>query len=657
LEPAAAPRPEPAWGHRARGVTTRIMVMALVVSPFNALFMVHLQGVRGLEGPTVVSIFYNVVFLLLLLTLVNHALVRWAPRVAFSPAELLSFFILVSVAACTAGQDTIDTTFGTIQGATYLASPENRWEDMFLKYLPDGMVVKDRPTLDRFWNGGSSIFDPANYRPWAGPMFRWWLFYSVMWTAPVGLVALTRRRWVESEKMTYPVVQLPAEMGRVGNPGFRHAAFWCALSFAVGLNLMNGLHQFYPSIPSAPVKIWYSQTNNLGRFFVGKPWNAVGTFYACFYPFITGLGILLPQELSLSLWLFYLLWKVQAIAFNWLGLLDRTPEFPYMKEQSWGGYLAMVGFSLWAARPYFRDVWRRITGRAGPEVDRGEPLPYRTAFLLFMGGMLYLTAVGISQRMAWWVSVLFFVQYYLMHLMVARMRTEMGLPTHEIERLGPTVMQGNILGPRVLGVQNLTSLSVFFSFTRGLRNLPMPHQAEIFYLESKTPGLDGRRLLFASMVMVPVGMAAALFSFLWLGYRYGVGTGWVPWMSWGSGEAWWQLAGWLAADRGIQWGRIIASVIGFGVYFGLMLMRTTFPWWPFHPAGFALGTTYFMDHMWFPMFLAYVIKLLVTRYLGHRAARGMTALAYGLILGDIGSGCLWVIYSLIFHVSTYAFWP
>ena len=36
--------------------------------------------------------------------------------------------------------------------------------------------------------------------------------------------------------------------------------------------------------------------------------------------------------------------------------------------------------------------------------------------------------------------------------------------------MGPTVLQGTLLGPRVLGAQNLTTLSVFFGFTRGIND-------------------------------------------------------------------------------------------------------------------------------------------------------------------------------------------
>ena len=667
---SSAPLAFPGNDPRNRGVTTRILIIALIVAPLNSYFMAYLNGPRGIEDPTVVALFWNVVFLLFIFRLINAALLRWYPRAAFSPAELLSFFILTSVATCTSGQDTFKTSWATMMGPYRYASPENHWQDMFVRYLPNGMMVSDTGALDRLWNGDSSIFDPRNYTVWAGPVLKWWLFFTALWTAPVGLTVLLRRRWMDRERMSFPIVQLPLELSKPNIPLLRHTAFWIALCIAVTINIVNGLHTFVPSIPLLPVKIWMSDTNNLERYFTGRPWNAIGTFYACFYPFIVGLGLLLPQDLSFSLWSFHLFWKAEAILVAWMGL-NKTPEFPYMKEQSFGGYIALLFFSLWAARGYLRDVWRTIikpgsvasTDKAdsawagkGASMDDGEPMSYRTALLLFIGCSIYVIGVGISQKMAAAVVVAFFIQYYFMTLIVGRIRAEMGLPTHELERLGPTVMQGNVLGARILGVQNLTGLSLFFGFTRGLRNSPFPHQMESLYLSEKTGG-DRKRLLWASMLMVPVGLAGAYFWNLFLGYRYGLGVNWAPWMQWSCQEAWNQLGGWLGNPQPMQWGRLEASVVGFIVYFGLMLLRTRWVWWPIHPAGFALSTTWYMSHMWTPMLIAWLLKRFAIKYLGMAGIRGLMAAAFGLILGDIISGSLWFFYGLLFHVQTYSFWP
>ncbi len=642
-----------AVGRRVDGVTTRVLLLALLIAPLNAGFMAFLHG-RGIEDPTVVALYWNVLFALVLLRLANAILARLAPKWRLTPAEMVCFFILLACATCPSGLDTFKTTWATIQAPYYFASPQNHWEDLFFRYLPEGMIVTDVAAIDRLWRGGYSFFAPENFRAWIGPVFRWWLFMTVLWTAPIGLAVIIRRRWIDNERMGFPIVQVPMDVAQPVVLPLRYWTFWLAAGIAAFINLLNGLHVFYPVVPQIPVKIGMHPALNLRTYLVSRPWNAVGRFYICAYPFIIGLGLLLPADLSLSLWLFYLFWKAEAVFCSWMGW-TQTPEFPYMKEQSFGGYLALILFALWAARSHLAHVWDCIVGRSRDDIGR-EPLSYRAAALIFVACFAYLVWVALRQKMSPAVAIWFFVQYYLMTMIVGRIRAEMGLPTHELERLGPTVTLGNILGVRTLGPQNLTSLSLFFSFTRGIRNIPFPHQLEGLYLADRLH-FDGRRLLIASAFMIPWGLAFAWLWSLSLGYIYGLHSPWGRWMPWSCREAWRQLAGWLAWPRGIQLGRINAIILGFAIYWTLMAIRTRWVTWPLHPMGFAIGTTWYMAHMWFPMFIAWLIKAVTVRYAGPKTMPSIRAAAFGLILGDVVTGALWILYGLAFHVQTYSFWP
>lgn len=639
---------------RRRGVTLRVLVLVGLLIPFDTYFIADLHR-RGIEDPTIIALFWNVLFLFVALRLLNGALARFWPRRALAPQELLALWILLSIATCPTGIDTLKTSWGTMQGYAYFKSPQNDWERLFGQYVPESMTVSDPGALERLWEGDHSIFDERNWRPWLGPIARWVLLFTFLWGGSAGLAVLFRKRWVERERMSFPIVQLPFELSRPTMPSLRLAAFWIAFGLAATVNLVNGLHSFYPGIPVIPVKIGQEPALELNRYLTGHPWRAMGRVYAAFYPFGIGLGLLIPQELSLSMWVFFLLWRAEEVLVAWLGFKQAT-GFPYMKEQSFGGYLAILGFSLWAGRRYFHAVARRIIGRGDPAMDADEPMRYQTAFLIFLVGFVAVTLLGISIKLSAAVAIAFFVQYYIMTMIVGRIRAEMGLPTHEIERLGPTVTLGNILGPRLLGKQNLTSLSVFFGFTRGLRNLPYPLMLEGLYLGGRT-GLDGRRLLIAAMAVIPLATACGYFWNLMLGYEHGIGADWNRWMPWSSQEAWRQLEGWLNADRGFDWGRTIAIVLGFGVYFGLQTVRSIWVWWLLHPAGYAVSTTYYMQHLWMPMAVAWCIKSLAAHYGGRGATRHLQAAAFGLILGDVITGSIWAVYSAITRVETYAFWP
>ncbi len=649
---AGVPQVAAAADGRARGVTVRVLVLALMLVPLNNFFILFLSYERNIFDPTLVALFWNVLFILLVVRGVNGFVHRRWPRLSLSPAEMLALWVLLCVSTSGAGMDSMQCTFMTMQGAFHFATPENHWEDLFQKLIPTTITVQDPRALERLWQGDSSILEWRNLQVWLGPVFRWWLLMSVLWTAPVGIGQLLRKRWIEQERMGFPIVQLPFAIVQPRLDFLRQSIFWVGVALPALINLLNGLHTYYPGIPSFPTAMWDARLD-IGKYLapLGRPWNAAADmFYVCLYPFILGLGLLLPAELSLSLWFFFLFWRFEMIVSAWLGF-QQPADVRYSTAA--GGYLALVGFPLWAARRHLAELVQRALHTS--QREPGEPMSYRTALLILLLGLGVLVAMGIAYRLSPGVSLAFFIQYLFMVVIIGRIRAEMGLPTHELERMGPTTIYGTWLGPRVLSLQNLTTLSVFHGFTRGMRNIPFPHQLEGLYFAART-GLDGRKLLWATVPFISLGLAWGWFWTLFLSYNRGLGTYRGSFHTWFAGEAWNQLAGWINADAPVAWGRMLAAGLGFLGYWGLQTVRSNWVGWPLHPAGFALCTTWYMAHMWFPMCLAWLIKLACARWGGFGAVKALPLLAYGLVLGDVGTGALWIIYAMVRHVPAYAFW-
>ena len=63
-----------------------------------------------------------------------------------------------------------------------------------------------------------------------------------------------------------------------------------------------------------------------------------------------------------------------------------------------------------------------------------------------------------------------------------------------------------------------------------------------------------------------------------------------------------------------------------------------------------------MTFMWCPFLIAWAIKALTARYGGTAGLRTLTFAAFGLILGDVLTGGLWLIYGFARNAPTYAFW-
>jgi hypothetical protein len=74
--------------------------------------------------------------------------------------------------------------------------------------------------------------------------------------------------------------------------------------------------------------------------------------------------------------------------------------------------------------------------------------------------------------------------------------------------------------------------------------------------------------------------------------------------------------------------------IGMVVTWTLALLRGAFTWFPLHPLGYVLATTYFMKGFWFIIFLAWAIRSVAQRLGGaHTIRRGVMPFAVGLFVG------------------------
>ena len=75
----------------------------------------------------------------------------------------------------------------------------------------------------------------------------------------------------------------------------------------------------------------------------------------------------------------------------------------------------------------------------------------------------------------------------------------------------------------------------------------------------------------------------------------------------------------------------------------LIVIRQKLLWWPFHPLGFLISTTWMAQFVWFNVFLAWLVKLLVLRYGGARLYQASRPFFLGLILGHFTVAGVWLI--------------
>ena len=105
---------------RRRGVTLRVLILVAVLIPFDTYFIADLHR-RGIEDPTIIALFWNVLFLFVALRILNGVVARLSPRRALAQQEMLALWILVSVATCPTGLDTLKTSSSRNEADSILA--------------------------------------------------------------------------------------------------------------------------------------------------------------------------------------------------------------------------------------------------------------------------------------------------------------------------------------------------------------------------------------------------------------------------------------------------------------------------------------------------------------------------------------------------------
>ncbi|MGQ9732213.1 MAG: DUF6785 family protein [Candidatus Zipacnadales bacterium] len=638
---------------RARGVTMRAVLLALALMPLNAYWITQMAVIRYEGHPTTVSLFYNCIFILAVLLLLNNGVRRLSPQRALHRNELVVIYIMLGIGSSLAGHDTIQVLTPQIVCPFEAATPENKWEQLFHPYLPKFLFLTDEHVYEGAFTGGTTFYRWDRLVGWGKPILIWSSFIVVLLFMMLCLNVMLRSRWMDREKLTYPITHLPLEMTSERTPIFRNPYLWTGFGIAALIDSVNGLHGFFPVIPEIKVRVVQYDAYMQGLF-KGYPWGALAGTRISFYPFGIGMGLLLPSDLAFSSWFFYLFWKMQRLVSTLVGL-NKIPEFPYVEEQSTAAYFGLCLFALWMGRDHiFEVVKHAVTG--GRLNDREEGMPYRLAVfgLIISFGFMLLFSSYI--RMSLWIAVLFFTFYWMISLAVTRVRAELGPPAHDLHRGGPEYVITNLfgVGPPV-GPQNLTAMTQYFWYNRAYRAHTMPIQLEAFKMAQQT-GMAFRPLTLALILASIMGTLSAFWANVHGYYVYGMSAKMSFVARHFGTEPYYRLASWISAPRPPNVNKMIAYAVGLAFTLGLMALRVRFVWWPFHPVGYAISSSWSMNCLWMPILVAWAIKVLIMRYAGPKTFHRFIPLALGLILGEFIVGSLWCILGIILQRTTYSFW-
>jgi len=648
---------------RRRSVTTRAILLGVLLLPLNAYWVVCMEIIRYSAHPTTLSLFFNTVFELVVLTLLNAALARRRPRWALCQGELLLVYSMLGIGTAMCGHDMLQIAVPMLAWPVYKSDSSNHWDQLFAGAYPHWLTMTDYRSARDFFQGNSTLYTPEHLRAWAVPVAAWCLFLLVLLFVMQCVNTILRKQWTDNERLTYPLVRLPLEItaqapgGPGGKPLTRQRLFWIGFTLAAAVDIVNSLNYYFPSIPSILTPGGGASFLDLHQFLTTRPWDAIGWTPISFYPFVIGLGMLMPLDFLFSLWFFYLFWKLESVV-TVAFALDADPQMPYANYQSFGAYMLFFVSSVWLARGYLKQVWRCAVGLPSEADDRDEPMRYRTALLGIAGGMLLLVGFSVVIGMVWWLALLFFLIYLSLAIAITRMRAEMGTPIHDLHQTGPDNLLPALMGSRSFSQSDLGVFSLFFWFNRAYRCQPMPIQLEAFKMADVAGGRrDMRGWFWALLLAGGVGALCGFWAMLHLTYQFGAlaKADHGAMTAFGT-ESWNRLGNWISQPKPPNNTVLGAGVVGFLFAAFLQAMRVRFFWWPFHPLAYAVSSSFEINLVWMPLFIAWGIKSALLRYGGMRTYQASLPFFYGLILGQFVEGSLLNIWGISTGNPTYQFW-
>ena len=632
----------------------RAILIGCLLVPIN-VFWITVVEVRWytLDG-TSLPLFITPVFFLFLIVLGNLGWrkIKGTVNSGLRQEEMLAIYIMLVVSCSFAGHDTLQDFFGCIGHAYWYASPENRWQSLFFRFIPHWLVMTNHAALKGYYEGNVSIYGPDGRHylmSWIVPLLVWGGFFLTLVGVYLCMTIIVRKGWIENEKLTFPIVQLPLVLTSNDSPMtfFKKPAMWAGFGLAFGVSFMNGLHILWPGIPDLHVKLY-----SIDQYFTTPPWNAIGSTQSSFYPFAIGLAYFMPLDLSFSCWFFYILarlFRVTGAEFGWN--TGSGVGFPYFGEQAAGAWFGIGVMLLYTGRRYWASAVQMAL-KSTRSSNPAEALQYRWAFTGLIAGVSAMMGFTAIIGMSFWISVGFFAIVLLLGFTITRVRAELGSP-HEIVWVNPIQVLVTIFGTQAIGAQDLTLLSTFYWFNRGYRNHPMPNQLEAFKMYDGKPGVKFGSIVWLIVISSLISLVSVDWANLHVTYAAGGGAKAAGFKGFVGGETYDRLTSWLNSPTQPASTGLYYILGGFLLVVLLSVMRTQFVWWPFHPAGYALAISYAMEYFWLPVLIAWASKAFIIRYGGVKAYRAAIPFFLGLILGDYTMGALWALIGPIMGIQTY----
>ncbi len=576
--------------------------------------------------------------LMLLCVAVLNPVLGWLrPTWRLAQGELLVVFAMLLMASAVVEMGLSSQILPIIATPAYYATPENNWLTLFRDRLPTGVIIHDVAAATRFFEGAPGA--KIDWRVWAPALVVWAPLLAALYAVMIASMVIFRRQWDDRERLAYPLTQVPLALVDGEAQLLRSGTMWAGFAIPVFFASLKGLHHYFPVVPPFELAQSVPLFGAYGSLMFRLSFPMLGFFF------------LVNLDAAFSLWFFNLLFFLAQALMLKIGLefaVNLGPfgtPFALYKFLGWGAMLALVVGLTLMAKDHLADVVGKACGRRPAVRDDDEAMSYRAAVITVIAGLLvmsfWLQWSGLSYGIAWY----YLAMAFLFFLGLTRIVVESGLAEAVAPLIAPGAVVGS-LGSGVLGARGHAALALTYVYSSDIRTYPMASAATSLKL-FHDGGLRGRGLFWVMVLGLVVGGLSSLWATLAMAYRFGGAT----MNSWffvnGPQSSFNWLGQLLQLPVGISPLGLAVTAFGAVVMAALMLGRQRFWWWPLHPVGWAIGSVWIMNQLWFTCLLAWAIKSSLVKYGGLRLYRRARPVALGLILGQFTANLVWAVIDAI----------
>jgi len=562
-------------------------------------------------------------FYFFIVVLINSLVGKFNKNFSLAPEELVIIFGMMAVSCAIPTWGFALNLIPLLPGFFYYK--RTGWEKI-IPYINKSIVVNDNNAVRWFFEGlpkGQSI--PWN--AWIGPLSLWFLLIFSVYLLSILIAYFFSKRWIEEERLLYPLTTVPEQLSKRENtfpPVMKNKLFYLGILIPFVILSIYSLGVYFPAFPT----ITLNRTIAIFRRTVGL--NIRIAFE------VIGLIYFVSLDVSLSLWLFFLLFTIQKGFFNISGFGKITPE-PWAFSGIEAGYecmgamFMMVFIMLWQERYYLKGIFK----------DKSNSKFIFLSILCFVIIVYWLKFAGLELIH----SIVFTLFAFLTFIGITRVVCQAGIP-YARSGVVPAGMLINVFGTEAIGKNGITALGLTSPWACDLRTMVMTSTANFFALSKKFK-INFKRVIIASIIAVIISLITSFFSIIRIAYKYG-----------GINLGGWQFTAYVPYT--INWvkeyflhpyslGRYEYSFFSLGAFLYLLLnfFRLRFPSFPLHPIGLAVAATVPIYFSWFSIFIGWFLKFMILRYGGQKLYRNLQPFFIGIIVGTFLTGGIWMIIDFI----------